>query len=335
MSTIKEFIVEDLKGTISEYGDYNDLQIWYQRLETIVDKGGRSGTISSLISSGDAISFFNVYKGEIGDLLSNTIEIYNKPINELKEFTYFEISDPLCLEANNQQLISWFAYEMICRELQEDMQRGKFEIPEKNVSTIDRDIKTEEVILYHGSMNKFSSFSFENLGAQGTGSDFGIYLTSDLEFAEKYANLSDNVGYIYEVKVNLANALSDNKITISHEKISDIIDMLHTEVDLLNDIDDTALYGIDKVKQTYIELLSVIDNDLAILAELSNVTGNREVVSKAFEEIGGYTHISRANQGMERKYNETIVLNPSNLEIIGCHTSISKETEHDNDYEIE
>jgi hypothetical protein len=71
-----------------------------------------------------------------------------------------------------------------------------------------------EDILYHGTPHKFLEFSTENMGG-GEGNQafgWGLYFTDSRGLAEHYARvLSNNIGYVYSVKLTRGNFLSWNK----------------------------------------------------------------------------------------------------------------------------
>lgn len=73
---------------------------------------------------------------------------------------------------------------------------------------------------YHGSERRFSEFSLNNLGENGTAQGSGVYLTPNEDMAEMYANIKKEQGYLYEVTVDLGKSLSLSKITISDNELS-------------------------------------------------------------------------------------------------------------------
>ena len=70
-----------------------------------------------------------------------------------------------------------------------------------------------EDILYHGTPHKFLEFSTENIG-DGEGNQsfgWGLYFTDSRGLAEHYARvLSNDIGYVYSVKLTRGNFLSWN-----------------------------------------------------------------------------------------------------------------------------
>lgn len=173
--------------------------------------------------------------------------------------------------------------------------------------------------LYHGSQNKFDEFNLDNLGANGTAQGFGIYLTPNIDMAGMYAHtnagLEETTGYLYYVKADLENELSLDELTIDRDTLSDILDYLHEENEILYDYGDVGSYGIDSVKETAMEmLLENNDNDIDLMNDLANTINDHELTASAFYKAGSYTHAIAENQ-LEQQDDVFIVFNTNDLEI--------------------
>lgn len=173
--------------------------------------------------------------------------------------------------------------------------------------------------LYHGSQHKFDKFNLENLGENGTAQGFGIYLTPNIDMAGMYAHtntgLEDKTGYLYRVNADLENELSLDDLTISRDKLSDIIDYLHRENDILYDYGDIDFIGIDSVKNNVIEMLiDNNENDIDLMNDLANTINDHESIANAFFDVGKYTHAVAKNQ-LRQNDDVFIVFDTRHLEI--------------------
>ena len=86
-------------------------------INDILQHGCQSGIVSELIYHSDTLEFYNKYKTEINSLLQETFSNYGSH-NPLDIFgKSWDIEDPLCIDTQNQNLLSWFAMEEITRNL--------------------------------------------------------------------------------------------------------------------------------------------------------------------------------------------------------------------------
>ena len=76
--------------------------------------------IGSLIYYDDTTKFFENYKEEINDILSEHINDSGLSINELFGNKY-DNDDPLNLDYSNQNLLAWFGFEETSNKLYEEI----------------------------------------------------------------------------------------------------------------------------------------------------------------------------------------------------------------------
>lgn len=174
--------------------------------------------------------------------------------------------------------------------------------------------------LYHGSTQKFSEFDLKHLGQNGTAQGAGIYTTPDQDVAAMYAQLTDEPGYIYQVASDLKKPLSLDRMTVSDQELSKIIDQLHEETDLLSNYGDVEYSGYSPVKAEALGLLRENDNDVDLFNDLASASGDPQITAEAFEAAGDYTHIVSHDQ---TRLNSDVytVLNPKNIKIIDTTTT--------------
>ena len=87
-------------------------------MENLQRYGCVSGMIGSLIYYDDTNKFYDEYKEEINDLLSDLIDGTGLSMNELFG-DKFDNEDPLVLECSNKNLLAWFGFEETANKLYE------------------------------------------------------------------------------------------------------------------------------------------------------------------------------------------------------------------------
>lgn len=168
--------------------------------------------------------------------------------------------------------------------------------------------------LFHGSMSKFDHFSLDYKGLNGTADGFGIYLTPNKDMASMYAEQTKKLGYIYEVTADLEKPLSTDELTITDKELSKIIDILQESTNILNDFNDVDYYGEKVVKREAIAMLKENDNDVDLINEIANTTGDTEKTAEALYNVGHYTHIV-ANERLLQEDTVVVVLQPERINI--------------------
>lgn len=174
--------------------------------------------------------------------------------------------------------------------------------------------------LYHGSDQKFNTFSLDNLGKNGKEQGAGVYLSPNRELAEMYSENKAHIdkGYLYTVQLQLDRALSLEKRTVSEKELSEIVDYLETNsTDFLSNYGDVDYSGYEDIKVEAIELLNDNENDIDLFNDLVNTSGDNTTVVNAFDDVGNYTHAVAQNQ--TRLDDEVcIVFDPNRINIEEC-----------------
>ena len=123
---INEFL-EDLKGSnkltnhvIDYYMDreYESSDELLKSMEYLQYYGCISGMINEIIYYDDTTKFFDKYKEEINELLSNLIDGTGLSMQELFG-DKFDNDDPLIVDYNNKNLLAWFGFEETVNNLYE------------------------------------------------------------------------------------------------------------------------------------------------------------------------------------------------------------------------
>lgn len=84
-------------------------------LSDLVSHGCSSGMVSSLIYYDDTAIFFKNHKTAINELLvgAGLTPAGLTPAG----LTNYDLTDPLCLETNNQSLLAWFGFEYVATDI--------------------------------------------------------------------------------------------------------------------------------------------------------------------------------------------------------------------------
>ena len=108
-----EKLTSEVKRIIENQGSKEEQKTFMQ---DVMNYGCQSGVVSELIYSNDTIEFFEKFKNEINELLSKMIEETGLSVNELFGDKWDE-TDPLAYDISNKNLLAWFAFEEITRNI--------------------------------------------------------------------------------------------------------------------------------------------------------------------------------------------------------------------------
>ena len=126
---VEEYL-EDLKNhselnnyVVDYYIDrnYSDIDNLIKDMEDLQRYGCVSGMIQGLIYYDETSEFYDKYKDEINDLLSNNLNDYGLSIEEFFK-DRFDNDDPLILDYLNKNLLAWYAYEETAYQIYEKIE---------------------------------------------------------------------------------------------------------------------------------------------------------------------------------------------------------------------
>lgn len=115
-SKLKKAVITDL---LSYSNDNDDIQ---SHMEDILQYGCQSGAVGMLIYYSDTQAFFKKYKKDIMDLLKETLQMTGFKSPQELFGDKFDSDDYFMEETQNQNLMSWFAYEETVRQLFDEME---------------------------------------------------------------------------------------------------------------------------------------------------------------------------------------------------------------------
>ena len=89
-------------------------------LTDILENGCESGACSDLVYYSDTVKFYNDYEDEINELLNSLLNDcgYKSPAELFGD--KWDETDPLALEEYNQNLLAWFGFEEILKNIASD-----------------------------------------------------------------------------------------------------------------------------------------------------------------------------------------------------------------------
>lgn len=147
---------------------------------------------------------------------------------------------------------------------------------------------------YHGSAAKFESFSYSEIGKNGTNEGIGFYFTSSESIARGYATKNGNRGFLYTVEFTGKKSLSSDKKTITRGQLKHLLQKLGS--DYLNNYMEIDFYGIDRViKETVNQLWDYNENDVDLISCIGNADNNWNRLYGILESEFGFDSIVLEN----------------------------------------
>lgn len=141
---------------------------------------------------------------------------------------------------------------------------------------------------YHGSTAKFDEFSYEHLGNTGSEHGWGFYFSDDEDSVRSYA---DN-GYIYAIDFHPQKAIILGQKKVKRDDVRNLL--LHAEKEnnfLSDNWGDVEYEGLTKVLNTAINAYSEGEDDVAIITNILNDTGEYRHTYEYLHEKYGYDSI--------------------------------------------
>lgn len=169
-------------------------------------------------------------------------------------------------------------------------------------------------VVYHGTPNKFTEFSYKNMGTQGTTEGYGFYFTDKKERAEHYVKN----GVLLEVFLKLNKSLSIHKITMSKADLMKFIRALDPNGDdFLQNYGDTSYEGYNKILNLAVSSLLEHENDVDLISDIVVSSGMNvnKVYSTLMNTLGYDGIIDDSNKwGQQTIF---IVFHPNQIKLAG------------------
>jgi hypothetical protein len=230
-------------------------------------------------------------------------ELYNSTdaniVNEVTEGTKYALNQNVKQNLQNEADYG----EAVENNDMETAQKLVDEVAEEAMpNSVIRDGNGKLLTVYHGSPSKFTVFDHSKMNVNGNAHGRGFYFTEEKSLAEGYQK---NGGQLLKGYLNITNPMSEEKITI---KKSDLVKLIQATCeeeaenmvadegyDSVQDaLPDTWISGyvytygmnLDDAYKKVADILYSNDNDVEIIAEMTNVTDTEIVLTKAYEVLG-------------------------------------------------
>lgn len=174
------------------------------------------------------------------------------------------------------------------------------------------DAEGKPLVVYHGSPNDFSVFSYEFNNRNGQAEGRGFYFTDNRSYAEGYQ--SDG-GKLFEVYLSLQNPLNPKELTITKPELRKIINAIDPDGDgILNYAEDSRGYpGAAWRSRALDSAVNAIydssENNADIIGELYSSFGGGTVLEEV-RRISGYDGFMTRNENGDKVY---VVFSPTQI----------------------
>lgn len=174
------------------------------------------------------------------------------------------------------------------------------------------------MVVYHGSPSKFTVFSHSKINSHGNAHGRGFYFTENKSLAEGYEK---GDGQLLEGYLDIKKPLSEDKVTI---KKSDVVKLIKAVCEKeaenlvadggyesakdaildtwVSNYADTYSNSMSYVYREVADILYTNDNDVEIVAEITNAVGGSEIVLTTIRDLLGYDGVIYENDYGTHEY---------------------------------
>lgn len=174
------------------------------------------------------------------------------------------------------------------------------------------DAEGKPLVVYHGSPNDFTVFSYRFNNSNGQAEGRGFYFTDNRSYAEGYQ--SDG-GKLFEVYLSLQNPLNPKELTITKPELRKIINAIDPDGDgISNYAEDSRGYPGSAWRNRALDsavnaIYDSSENDADIIGELYSSFGGGTVLEEV-RRISGYDGFMTRNENGDTVY---IVFSPTQI----------------------
>ena len=176
-----------------------------------------------------------------------------------------------------------------------------------------RDAEGNLLVVYHGSPSKFTVFDHRKLNTHGNAHGRGFYFTETKGLAESYSKAD---GQLLEGYLDIKNPMSEERVTIKRSALVRLIkesckeqakslvadEGYSSTIEALRDTwvsNYVMTYGMS-MDEVYQEVADIIydssDNDVDIIAEMTNAGAGNEATLRLTRKILGYDGVIYTNE---------------------------------------
>jgi hypothetical protein len=174
------------------------------------------------------------------------------------------------------------------------------------------------MVVYHGSPSKFTVFSHSKINSHGNAHGRGFYFTENKSLAEHFEK---GDGQLLEGYLDIKKPLSEDKVTI---KKSDVVKLIKAVCEKeaenlvadggykstkeaildtwVSNYADTYSNSMSYVYREVADILYTNDNDLELVAEITNAVGGSEIVLPTIRDLLGYDGVIYENDYGTHEY---------------------------------
>lgn len=155
-------------------------------------------------------------------------------------------------------------------------------------------------VVYHGSPNLFSVFSYDFIGTQGTAEGKGFYFTDNRNVAEGYSTKRGQNGKLYECYLSIKQPLKPGEFKISKKQYREIIDRYNKweagqEDGMMYLLSNYGDYEYSGYLNTLSEAVNLEYNgssdDIEVLSGFINAGAHPEQLYRFVKEVSGFDGI--------------------------------------------
>lgn len=210
---------------IHKRGQYNKVEIDINRIKTTYGKNN-SNYFDDMVKNGSLVEIYNKKRSvklpiQSGNFNTSTANNIPQSGNNVNSNTSSATKYSIPINKNNTQKLdnSSFSFDNKGRKLSKEQQ-------EYFKDSKARDENGNLKVLYHGTPNDFTKFSYDKLGTNGTLLGKGFYLTDDINVAKAYASKGEN-GKVMELYADIKKPLKWGEKSISKQQYKSFVESIN------------------------------------------------------------------------------------------------------------
>lgn len=252
---------------VNKRGQYNQVEIDFNKIKSNYLET-KQDYLKKMVQEGKIKEIFTQSSAE-----QTSLDKTNIPQSDKNVKSDISIKYSIPVNQNNTQELkdSSFSYDNQGKKLSKEQQEFF-----KDSKTKDENGNLK--VLYHGTPNDFTKFSYDKLGTNGTLLGKGFYLTDDINVAQAYANKGED-GKVMELYADIKKPLKWGETTISKEQYKSFVEAVNEATEGRLFADYSGEYT-EKGSEQYNSILNDIlmdyeygGDDIDLVSGILNTTG--------------------------------------------------------------